>query len=332
MTVIEDVPQRLLPAPGADGYWDLTEVAASRREATFEEFLSTTLIDMAVRIDPTWTAASFQARGRRRWIQDLALVEAACDPCQGMRGRRRAALTENAFLGVTVLRGGSETLVVGDATFDMRPGDAVAWRSDQPIRFQVHSPQAKQTLIVPLTALAEMSGGKRQFGPLLLDRTAPATELFTGYLALLARTMDRLSASEVRAARSAALELLIPAARRQVTAENGGAIEPPIALLQNWIEQRLLSGDVTALSIAAAHGMSVRGVYRVFEEAGETVGAFVRARRLARARRDLAAGAGSIADVAVRWGFSDPSHFARAFRAEYGCAPRDYRASAATRS
>ncbi|KRE46107.1 hypothetical protein ASG92_11855 [Arthrobacter sp. Soil736] len=330
MTVIEDIPQRLLPAPGADGYWDLTEVAASKREATFEEFLSTALVDMAVRIDPTWTAPSFQARARRRWIQDLALVEAACDPCQGMRGKRRAAQTEDAYLGVTVLREGSETLVVGDATFDMRPGDAVVWRSDQPIRFQVHSPQVKQTLIIPLIALEETSGGKRLFGPLLLDRTAPATELFTGYLALLARTIDRLSASEMRAARSAALELLIPATRHQVSAEKEGTNGPPIVLLQDWIEQRLLSGDITALSIAAAHGMSVRGVYRVFEEAGETVGAFVRARRLARARRDLAAGASSIADIAVRWGFSDPSHFARAFRAEYGCAPRDYRTSAAT--
>ena len=332
MTVIEDIPQQLLPASDAADYWDLTEVAASEREATFEEFLSTALVDMAVRIDPTWTAASFRSWARRRWIQDLALVEAGCDPCQGMRGKRRAALTVDPYLGVTVLREGSETLVVGDATMDMRPGDAVVWRSDQPIRFQVHSPQVKQTLIVPLTALAEVSGGNLLFRPLLLDRTAPATELFTGYLALLARTLDRLSASEVRAARSAALELLIPAARHHVTAENGGATEPPIALMQDWIEQRLLSGDITAPSIAAAHGMSVRGVYRVFEEAGETVGAFVRGRRLARARRDLAAGAGSIADVALRWGFSDPSHFARAFRAEYGCAPRDYRASAATLS
>ena len=332
MTVVEDIPQRLLPAPGADGYWDLTEVAASKREATFEEFLSTALVDMAVRIDATWTAASFQSWARRRWIQDLALVEAGCDPCQGMRGKRRAARAADPYLGVTVLREGSETLVVGDATFDMRPGDAVVWRSDQPIRFQVHSPQIKQTLIIPLIALEETSGGNFLFRPLLLDRTAPATELFTGYLALLARTLDRLSASEMRAARSAALELLIPAARHHVTAENGGATEPPIALMKDWIEQRLRLGDITALSIAAAHGMSVRGVYRVFEEAGETVGAFVRARRLARARRDLAAGAGSIADIAVRWGFSDPSHFARAFRAEYGCAPRDYRTSAATLS
>ena len=330
MTVIEDIPQRLLPAPGADGYWDLTEVDASKREATFEEFLSTALVDMAVRIDPTWTAASFQSWARRRWIQDLALVEAGCDPCEGMRGKRRAARAADPYLGVTVLREGSETLIVGDTTMDMRPGDAVVWRSDQPIRFQVHSPQVKQTLIVPLTALAEVNGGNVLFRPLLLDRTAPATELFTGYLALLARTVDRLSASEMRAARSSALELLVPAARQH--AENGGATEPPIALLQDWIEQRLLSGDISAPSIAAAHGMSVRGVYRVFAEAGETIGAFVRGRRLARARRDLAAGAGSIADIALRWGFSDPSHFARVFRAEYGRTPRDYRASAATLS
>ncbi|NDV10756.1 helix-turn-helix domain-containing protein [Rhodococcus sp. IEGM 248] len=331
MSVIDDLPQRSLSGSGRDGYWDLTSLPGSEREAGFEELVSATHVDMAVRIDRASSAASFQAWGRRRPIHDLALVEAGCDPCDGMRGKRRAARTDDLFLGVTVLRRGRETLVLGDTTTEMRPGDAVVWRSDQPIRFQVHTPQVKQTLIVPMSALAEMSGGKRLCGPLFLDRAAPSTQLFAGYLGLVSRTMDQLSAPEMCAARSAALELFVAAARGHGIPAAGGATEPPIAALQDWIEQRLPSEGVTAMSIAAAHGMSVRGVYRAFEEAGETVGAFVRARRLARARRDLAAGVGSIADVAARWGFSDPSHFARAFRAEYDCSPRDYRAAAMKR-
>jgi AraC family transcriptional regulator, positive regulator of tynA and feaB len=106
---------------------------------------------------------------------------------------------------------------------------------------------------------------------------------------------------------------------------------PPLALMEAWIEKRLAAGNVTPAAIAAAHGISVRSVYRVFEEAGQTVSAFVLARRLARARRDLAAGADSISGIAVRWGFSDASHFARSFRTQYGCTPRDYRTEAAAR-
>jgi AraC family transcriptional activator of tynA and feaB len=330
MSVIDDLAARQPSGSGRADHWDLVGVPEAEREAAFEEAVSAMHVDMAVRIGSTSTAASFQARARRRWLQDLVLVEAGCGPCDGMRSRRRAARTDELYVGVTVLRRGRETLALGDTTTDLRPGDAVVWRSDQPIRFWVHTPQVKQTLIVPLPALAETAGGKRPLGSQLLDGAAPSTQLFTGYLKLLSRTMDRLDASEMRAARSAALELLVGAAHRQVVPATSGATEPPIAALRYWIEQRLASGgSVTPASIAAAHGMSVRGVYRVFEEADETVGAFVRARRLARARRDLAAGAGSIADVAARWGFSDASHFARAFRAQYACAPRDYRASAA---
>ena len=33
----------------------------------------------------------------------------------------------------------------------------------------------------------------------------------------------------------------------------------------------------------------------------------------------------SITDIALSWGFSDPSHFGRRFKQAYGMSPRDYR-------
>jgi AraC-like DNA-binding protein len=285
---------------------------------------------MAVRLGPGWPAASFRARVRRWRIEDLVLVDVRCDPCSGMRGQRRAARTESLYLGVTVVRQGRETVEAGDAAADLRPGGAVVWRSDQPARFWVREPQVKQTLIVPMAALGEVNGGTELFRAVALDGAAPSTQLLTGYLGVLSGTVDRLTASALSAARRAALELLVAAVRQHADPAADAAV-PPLAVMQAWIEKRLPAGDVTPAAIAAAHGMSVRSVYRVFEEAGETVSGFVRARRLARARRDLAAWAGPVSDIAARWGFSDASHFARAFRAEYGCTPRDYRARTAAR-
>jgi AraC-like DNA-binding protein len=230
-----------------------------------------------------------------------------------------------------VARHGRETVVVGDTAADLRPGDAVVWRSDQPVRFRVHEPQVKQTLIVPMAALTEVRGGEDLFRAVALDGTAPCTQLLTGYLDVLSRTMDRLTAPALSAARCAALELFAAAARQHANSPADGTVLPPLALMEAWIEKRLAAGNVTPAAIAAAHGISVRSVYRVFEEAGQTVSAFVLARRLARARRDLAAGADSISGIAVRWGFSDASHFARSFRTQYGCTPRDYRTEAAAR-
>jgi AraC-like DNA-binding protein len=60
------------------------------------------------------------------------------------------------------------------------------------------------------------------------------------------------------------------------------------------------------------------------------VSAWVRRRRLECSRRDLAnprlAGE-TIAAVARRWGFVDPAHFSRCFRAEFGASPRELRAA-----
>jgi AraC-like DNA-binding protein len=232
------------------------------------------------------------------------------------------------YLGVTVARRGRETVVAGDATANLSPGNGVVWRSDQPARFWVHEPQAKLTLIVPIVALADVSRGTELFKAVALDGAAPSTRLLTGYMEVLSRTTDGLTAPALSAARRAALEL-VAAAVRQHTDLAAGPASVPLAVMEAWIEKRLPAGDVTPAAIAAAHGMSVRSVYRVFEEVGETVSGFVRTRRLARACRDLVAGTDPVSQIAVRWGFSDASHFARAFRAQYGCAPRDYRAGAA---
>jgi AraC-like DNA-binding protein len=325
-------PWRSVPRSvrGAGEYQDLADVAAPEREGRLEELVSATHVDMAVRLGPGWPAASFRARVRRRRIEDLVLVDVRCDPCSGMRGQRRAARTESLYLGVTVARQGRETVEAGDAAADLRPGNAVVWRSDQPARFCVHEPQVKQTLIIPMAALGEVNGGMKPFKAVALDGAAPSTQLLTGYLGVLSSTMDRLTTSALSAARRAALELLVAAVRQHTDPAADGTV-PPLAVMQAWIEKRLPAGDVTPAAIAAAHGMSVRSVYRVFEEAGETVSGFARTRRLARARRDLAAWTDPISEIATRWGFSDASHFARAFRAQYGCTPRDYRARTAAR-
>jgi AraC-like DNA-binding protein len=73
--------------------------------------------------------------------------------------------------------------------------------------------------------------------------------------------------------------------------------------------------------------ISTRGLHRLFEDQGMTVAAWIRAQRLEGCRCDLANPAlrlMPIYEIAVRWGFSHPAAFSRAFRT-YGLSPRDYR-------
>ena len=69
----------------------------------------------------------------------------------------------------------------------------------------------------------------------------------------------------------------------------------------------------------------MRTVNRIFNATGQTVGEVIRVRRLARAREDLVDSDRPVSAIAHRWGFSDPSHFTRSFKAHYGASPREYR-------
>ena len=83
--------------------------------------------------------------------------------------------------------------------------------------------------------------------------------------------------------------------------------------------------------VAAAIGVSTRYLHRVFELSEQSVSTHIRARRLERARADLADEKmcqRSISEIALRNGFANQSSFATSFKREFGVSPRTVRAPA----
>jgi AraC family transcriptional regulator, positive regulator of tynA and feaB len=105
---------------------------------------------------------------------------------------------------------------------------------------------------------------------------------------------------------------------------------PLIVCVHRYILAHLDRGDLSPRDIAAANGISVRQLHRLFSGTGTTVSEWVRRLRLARCAADLRrpadAAAAGITAIAFRWGFNDSAHFSKAFRAEFGQSPRAYRA------
>ncbi|MFG1694069.1 helix-turn-helix transcriptional regulator [Nonomuraea sp. NPDC049309] len=98
-----------------------------------------------------------------------------------------------------------------------------------------------------------------------------------------------------------------------------------------FLERRLRQTDLTPRAIAAAHHISVSYLHRIFQEQGTTVSAWIKARRLERARRDLADPAlleTPIHVISETWGFSHPAEFSRAFRRAFGSPPSRFRRQA----
>lgn len=296
--------------------------------AQWEQLLSKTHLPWSVAFDDrALNTKPFGASVTRRWIDDLALVDCECSPCSGTRQRKQIAATDDEFLVVLINRAGRETVSQDGVAVELTPGDAVSWDSTRPARFTVWEQLSKRSLVIPRSALEEMGGNGWARSGIVLHGDTPSTQLLTGYLDTLSRSLPNLSATSIAAARNATLELLIGAMRPDSDEPLSSSSSGPVLrdAMDRFISKHLLDESLSPSFIANAHGVSVRTVNRIFSASGQTVTDTIRARRLARARVELAETDRSIAAIASRWGFADSSHFSRTFKAHYGTSPTEFR-------
>lgn len=97
------------------------------------------------------------------------------------------------------------------------------------------------------------------------------------------------------------------------------------AYVQNHLRDPALSVD----GIARALNCSRRHLYNAFAGEGESIAGYIQRLRLEACIRELQAGAQArpITDIALSWGFGNPSHFSRVFRDRTGMSPSEFRHS-----
>jgi AraC-like DNA-binding protein len=98
--------------------------------------------------------------------------------------------------------------------------------------------------------------------------------------------------------------------------------------IQDYIRRRLGDPTLTPSTVAAACGVSVRQLHRVFQATGTSPAAWIRRQRLEQCRRELvdpALADRPVVAIGARWGYPDPATFNRAFRREFGLPPGEYR-------
>lgn len=265
-------------------------------------------------------ATGFGASVRRRHLADLILVDCACDPSHGVRRGHEIAHTDDSYLVMLMTLRGREIVSQGGTQSLLEPGSVVVWDSETPAEFIVKDPLVKRSLLVPKSALAEVGARGELMTGSVLDATAPAVILLSGYLAALSRTIDDLPLGALPAARNATIELL--AAALQAPAQTPSTTGATRATAEAFIERNLRENRLSAADVSKAIGVSVRSLHRAFEDSGDSVSSFIRLRRLSRARDDLASGL-TISQVARRWHYTDPSHFSRSFKRHFGINPSD---------
>jgi AraC-like DNA-binding protein len=100
---------------------------------------------------------------------------------------------------------------------------------------------------------------------------------------------------------------------------------------QQLIEESLTQTNLNPVALANRLHISVRQLYRLFEEQGYSVCRYIQRTRLQRSAGDLSnphLKRESITAIAYKWGFTDSAHFSRAFKKQFELSPKDYRSSA----
>jgi AraC-like DNA-binding protein len=108
----------------------------------------------------------------------------------------------------------------------------------------------------------------------------------------------------------------------------GAMAEVLLPRIRGYVRQHLSDASLSPDSIALAHNISVRKLFRLCEDADFSLEQWIIGERLDGSRAELARAETqdiSVAAIARRWGFTNPSFFSRRFRAAYDMTPRAWR-------
>jgi AraC-like DNA-binding protein len=159
--------------------------------------------------------------------------------------------------------------------------------------------------------------------------SSPLFSLVSHHLMWIRENADSLNSTAADSVGSATTHLIraliISAAEddRDARSALADALLPRILA---YVRQHLTDRDLTPASVARAHNISLRYLYKVCSKADIRLVEWIIEERLEGARKDFVnanRSQQSIASIAYKWGFKDPSHFSSRFRRAYGVLPRD---------
>lgn len=98
--------------------------------------------------------------------------------------------------------------------------------------------------------------------------------------------------------------------------------------VQKVIDESLTQPGLSPVGLASRLNISVRHLYRLFEEQDDSVCRYIQRARLKRSADDLTnpfLKSESITSIAYKWGFTDSAHFSRSFKKQFELSPKDFR-------
>ncbi|MBS0411331.1 MAG: helix-turn-helix domain-containing protein [Proteobacteria bacterium] len=256
---------------------------------------------------------------------EFSVVRAGAQTISGRNPDQPAAIWVAALLdGAAVLNDGQAEAVV-------EPGDIVFGPTGMAASLTFRTRFKLLFINVPRVALDHRLVAPKSLRIGHLPSAVGVNHVFSGLLGALAETLEDLDDDQLRPVEMAVTEFLASSlsAGAQMQPRGPAATrEAHLHRVRQTIETLLAEPDLTLGRLAEIEGVSPRYLQKLFTAAGESFTHYIRWRRLERCRLDLISpryADSSISSICFRWGFNGSAHFSRAFRAQFGVSPREYR-------
>ncbi|WP_316520077.1 helix-turn-helix domain-containing protein [Kitasatospora brasiliensis] len=307
----------------------MTEDAATARR--FSRAISVATLPVTVDSDEPPTDPG---RMTTRQLGHLLFITTEAAPRCYTRGPREIARGSRQAEGffVVAVMGATGAVVRQDGrTTEVPAGGVSFWYTETPHVVDYPDGVDVRVCLVPRRSLGVRDDQLERVTATVADTGGPVAALVAHSLRTLVETAGdcpALVAGRLACNVTDLVATLVTeqAARTTPTAED--ARYTRIWEIRAHVDRHLRDPELTPKTIAAAHGISVRSLHKLFEGEGVTVSRLIQRRRLQASAEELTrqdGGDSTVSGVSQRWGFTDPAHFSRLFRASYGISPSQWR-------
>lgn len=215
----------------------------------------------------------------------------------------------------------------------LRAGDFTLCSSAEP--YQLHFPgdYCQVVLAVPAQVMEQCVRQPARYLGLRMEAASGVNGLFSQFLVSLAGRSDGMDGVLAQRLESNVMDLLATTLEHTRDAQRRDLPECSVRCeylqrVKAFIRRHLGDDCLGPEWIAQSHGISTRYLHMLFETESLSVSRYIQQLRLEACRAalaDSAFGHYSVAEIAYRFGFKDPSHFSRVFKTGFGVTPAGFR-------
>ena len=260
-------------------------------------------------------------------IGDMEVADVTTNAHSVRKSAADVRAEDGRYFFLILQQAGGSVLMQHERQARLEPGDLALIDSRYSSEFRYLEGMRHLSCHLPCDALERRMAGR---APRVCDTIHGAEPIGMVLGNFIRQIIDKHTLFDARESGAMGDALLCMLAPRSDDIEQHGGSLRDYSRVVAYIDARLQL-DLTPEMIGRGVGISVRSLYRLFEDRDQSLAGYIRERRLQRCAEELRASSHShenLTCIAYRWGFKDSAHFSRSFRASFGVSPRDYRRTA----